>query len=67
MTKNNCYNTNSVVCTEREYPDANALNILGQHYTAAALWFCGLNIMGNRNYINYPRDSSNGMESRFKP
>lgn len=29
--------------------------------------FRGLNIMGDRNYINYPRDSSNGMESRFKP
>jgi len=29
--------------------------------------FHGLNIMEDRNYINYPRDSSNGMESRFKP
>jgi len=29
--------------------------------------FRGLNIMGDRNYINYPRNSSNGMESRFKP
>lgn len=29
--------------------------------------FRGLNIMDDRNYINYSRDSSNGMESRFKP
>lgn len=44
-------------------PDAHALGILEQPWLYG---FRGLNIMGDRNYINYPRDSSNGMESRFK-
>jgi len=50
------------------YSDAHALSILVNNIKRPRLYgFRGLNIMGDRNYINYPRDSSNGMESRFKP
>lgn len=54
------------LCAQCGYrPDAHAPGILGQR--PRLYGFRGLNIMGDRNCINYPCDSSNGMESRFKP
>jgi len=65
----------SIKDQRRDYLCASMAAIVLTHTHSASLdnikrprlyGFRGLNIMGDRNYINYPRDSSNGMESRFK-